>query len=56
MPATRPALAEALRVPPTGGFGTVSSSLLAIGRDGGDAWRFAAGPAGEAPFLPVAMA
>ncbi|MDN3566993.1 NRDE family protein [Paeniroseomonas aquatica] len=48
--------AAALRVPPIGGFGTVSSSLLAIGRDGGLDWRFAAGPAGAAPFLPVAMA
>ncbi|RYJ03197.1 MAG: hypothetical protein EON47_04970, partial [Acetobacteraceae bacterium] len=47
--------AEALRVPPTNGFGTVSSSLLAIGRDGQVIWRFATGPAGEAPFLPVAM-
>ena len=47
--------AEALRVPPTAGFGTVSASLLAIGQDGQVIWRFAAGPAGEAPFLPVAM-
>lgn len=46
-------LAEALRVPPTGGFGTVSASLLAIGRDGSLDWRFAAGPAGTAPFRPV---
>ena len=47
--------AEALRVPPTAGFGTVSASLLAIGQAGQITWRFAAGPAGEAPFLPVAM-
>ncbi|MDB5373418.1 MAG: hypothetical protein JWP04_2060 [Belnapia sp.] len=46
-------LAEALRVPPTGGFGTVCASLLAVGRDGTLDWRFAAGPAGAAPFLPV---
>jgi hypothetical protein len=49
-------MAEALRVPPTGGFGTVSASLLAIGRDRQIIWRFAAGPAGEAPFLPIEVA
>ncbi len=46
-------IAEALRVPPTGGFGTVSASLVAIGRDGALTWRFAAGPAGVAPFRTV---
>jgi hypothetical protein len=48
-------MAEALRVPPVGGFGTVSASLVALGA-GGAIWRFAAGPAGEAPFRPVALA
>lgn len=48
-------IAEALRVPPVGGFGTVCASLLALASDGGVQWRFAAGPAGEAPFLPVAQ-
>ena len=45
-------IAEALRVPPVGGFGTVCASLVALG-EGPPVWRFAAGPAGEAPFLPV---
>jgi len=48
-------VAEALRVPPTGGFGTVSASLLAIGRDGALTWNFAAGPAGATPFRPLAL-
>jgi hypothetical protein len=43
-------IAEALRVPPVGGFGTVSASLVAIDRDGALDWRFAAGPAGASPF------
>lgn len=47
-------VAEALRVPPVGGFGTVSASLLALGADGRLVWRFAEGPAGAAPFRPVA--
>ena len=48
-------VAEALRVPPVGGFGTVCASLLAIGADGTLIWRFANGPAGAAPFRPVAL-
>jgi hypothetical protein len=48
-------MAEALRVPPVGGFGTVSASLVALGAEE-TLWRFAAGPAGEAPFRPVALA
>lgn len=47
--------AEALRVPPTGGFGTVCSSLVALGAAGRRIWRFAAGPAGVAPFRTVAL-
>lgn len=47
-------IAEALRVPPVGGFGTVSASLLALGT-GRSLWRFAAGPAGAAPFRPVPL-
>lgn len=42
--------AEALCVPPTDGFGTVCSSVLALGRDGRRAWRFAAGPPNRRPF------
>ena len=45
--------AAALRVPPTAGFGTVCASLLALGAGGERIWRFAAGPAGEAPFRDV---
>ena len=44
---------DTLRVPPEGGFGTVCASLLAIGAAGVLCWRFAAGPAGTAPFVPV---
>jgi hypothetical protein len=45
--------AEALCVPPTDGFGTVCSSLLALRRDGGCAWRFAPGPPSRTAFAPV---
>ncbi|MBV1796420.1 NRDE family protein [Siccirubricoccus sp. G192] len=48
-------IAEALCVPPTGGFGTVCSSLLALGAAGEVIWRFAAGPPGKAPFRPVPL-
>ncbi|UFN50664.1 NRDE family protein [Roseomonas sp. OT10] len=43
---------EALHVPPTGGFGTVSSSLVALGSRGERLWRFAA--TGDT-FRPVAL-
>lgn len=46
-------VAETLCVPATGGFGTVSSSLLSFGAGGGTVWRFAAGPPGRAAFAPV---
>ncbi len=46
-------IAEALRVPPVGGFGTVSASLLALGADGRVVWRFADGPAGAAAFRAI---
>ncbi|WP_149537473.1 NRDE family protein [Siccirubricoccus phaeus] len=45
----------ALNVPPLGGFGTVSSSLLALGADGAVQWLFAAGPPDRAPFRPVPL-
>ncbi|TCZ51558.1 NRDE family protein [Roseicella aquatilis] len=48
--------ADALRVPSTDGFGTVSASLLGIAADGRLDWRFAAAPAGVAPFRPVRRA
>jgi hypothetical protein len=47
-----------LTVTPDEGYGTVSSSLLFL-KQNHVAWRFAAGPAGEAPFrtvLPAAIA
>lgn len=47
--------AEALNVPPEDGFGTVSSSLLAADLNGTLTWRFASGPAGQAPFMTVAV-
>lgn len=47
--------AEALNVPPEDGFGTVSASLLAADHGGALIWRFAAGPAGAAPFLSVPL-
>jgi len=45
--------AEALCVPPTDGFGTVCSSLLALNRGGGRVWRFADGPPSHVPFAPL---
>ena len=48
--------AEALCVPPTDGFGTVCSSLLALDREGGRVWRFAAGPPNRVPFAPLSPA
>lgn len=48
--------ADALRVPPAGGFGTVSSSLVALGSDGTIRWLFAPVRDGEpvryAPVTP----
>lgn len=48
-------IASALNVPPVGGFGTVSSSLLALSPNGTRIWRFCAGRPGSAPFRPVAL-
>lgn len=48
----------AMRVITDTGFGTVSSSLLALPAEGRDAqpiWLFAAGPPGVVPFAPVSM-
>ncbi|MBU8546055.1 MULTISPECIES: NRDE family protein [Roseomonadaceae] len=49
-------IAEALRVPPARGFGTVCASLLALGAQGGRRWRFCPGPAGSAPFRDLDIA
>ncbi|NKC29577.1 NRDE family protein [Falsiroseomonas selenitidurans] len=46
-------VAETLRVPPTGGFGTVCASLLALGAAGQRLWRFCPAPPGRAAFAPV---
>lgn len=44
----------ALTVPPTDGFGTVCASFIGLAALGPPVWLFAAGPAGRAPFRPVA--
>jgi uncharacterized protein with NRDE domain len=49
------AAGEQMNVAPRGGFGTVCSSLVALGEDGGGSWLFAAGPPHEAAFEPVAL-
>lgn len=50
-PAVGPA--EALCVPPSNGFGTVCSSLLALDAAGAWLWRFAPGPPDREPFAPL---
>lgn len=45
--------AEALCVPPTNGFGTVCSSLLALNKRGARVWRFADGPPNKARFARI---
>ncbi len=47
------ATAEALNVPPLGGFGTVCASLLALGASGARSWLFAPGPPDRVEFAPV---
>jgi uncharacterized protein with NRDE domain len=42
-----------INIPPRGGFGTVSSSLIALGS--WPEWLFAAGPPHAVPYVPVAM-
>jgi hypothetical protein len=48
-------IATALNVPPVGGFGTVCSSLLALGAGGERIWRFCAGPPRPGGFVPVSV-
>lgn len=47
------AAGEQLNIPPLGGFGTLCSSLLALGPGGARAWRFAPGPPDRTPFAGV---
>lgn len=44
---------EMLNIPPLGGFGTLCSSLLALGPRGAREWLFAPGPPDRTPFAPV---
>ena len=48
-------IAGALNVPPGEGFGTVCSSLVALGADGARIWRFIAGPPRARGYAPVAL-
>ena len=50
-PATGPA--ETLNVPPTNGFGTVCSSLIALGPT--SIWRFCPAPPGTAAYEPLSL-
>ncbi len=43
-------IAEALRIPPLQGFGTVSASMIALGTAGERQWRFCPAAPGTAPF------
>ena len=45
---------EAINVPWHGGFGTVCSSLFALGADGARRWLFCPAPPDRADFAPVA--
>jgi hypothetical protein len=49
------AAGEALNVPPLGGFGTVCSSLVALGAAGERQWHFAPGPPDRTQFLPLKL-
>ena len=48
-------IAGALNVPPVDGFGTVCSSLVALGADGARIWRFSAGRPRQGGYAPVAL-
>lgn len=48
-------IAGALNVPPVEGFGTVCSSLVAIGADGARIWRFSPGPPRPGGYAPVVL-
>lgn len=46
---------ETLNVPPLGGFGTVCSSLVALGAAGERLWHFAPGPPDRTEFVPLKL-
>ncbi|MEO8713604.1 MAG: hypothetical protein ABI369_01180, partial [Acetobacteraceae bacterium] len=47
---------EQLNVTPRAGFGTGSSSLIALPSDGAPVWLFAPGPPDQAAFEPIVLA
>jgi uncharacterized protein with NRDE domain len=47
-------LAETLNVPPSGGFGTVCASLMALAPGRAPVWLFCPAPPGQAAFAPLA--
>lgn len=49
------ATAQALNVPPIGGFGTLCSSLVALGAGGARHWLFAPGPPDREDFAPLML-
>jgi hypothetical protein len=49
------AAGEQINVPPRAGYGTASSALLALPREGPPLWLFAAGAPDEAAFEPVPL-
>ncbi|MGH7210823.1 MAG: NRDE family protein [Acetobacteraceae bacterium] len=46
---------EQLNVTPRAGFGTGSSSLIGLPREGAAVWLFASGPPDKAAYVPVAV-
>jgi hypothetical protein len=48
-------LAATLKVPPQGGYGTVSASLLGFGAMGEKLWRFCPTPPGEGAFEGIGL-
>jgi len=48
--------AEALTIPPLGGFGTLCASLVALGENGRKSWLFAPGPPDRTAFEAINLA
>ncbi len=53
--ASREGDGAAMTFGPDGGFGTVSSALIALSADGRRVWRFAPGPPDSTPFVPLTV-